>query len=166
MSRSGCCRWRCDERVGTPVTRPALSAAVATVAVVLAGCGSSSLSASRLRVRATVICNRAHVRTDAIATPGLPSQGERFLSRGAAALAPELTALRRLRAPDDLAGDYRRALEATAGELGALRFTVTGLEAGNDPVVAIKTLQQRLAPREQTGDAAWRALKIPACSAR
>jgi hypothetical protein len=139
---------------------------VATVAVALAGCGSSSLSASQLRARAAVICDRAHVKTDAIATPALPSQGERFLTFGAAALAPELTALRRLRPLDDLAGDYRRALDATAGELGALRFTVTGLKAGNDPVVAIKTLQQRLAPLEQTGDAAWRSLKIPACAAR
>jgi hypothetical protein len=145
------------------VTHTAGLAAV-VVAVTVGGCGSSSLSASQLRARSTVICNRARARTAAIATPGLPAQGERFLSLGAAALSPEVTALRRLRPPDDLAAGYGRALNATAGELGAVRFTVTGLKSGNDAVVAIKTLQQRLAPLERTGDAAWRALKIPACA--
>lgn len=145
------------------MTRARLAAAVA-VAAATAGCGSSSLSTSQLRAQSTVICNRARERTATIATPGLPSQGERFLSLGASAVSPEVTALRRLRPPDDLAADYRRALNATTGELGAMRFTVTGLKSGNDPVVAIKTLQQRLAPLERTGDAAWRALKIPACA--
>ncbi|MGI8715148.1 MAG: hypothetical protein ACR2NR_18590 [Solirubrobacteraceae bacterium] len=133
------------------------------IVVVIAGCGANSLSAGQLRTRATRICTLAQRRTARIATPALPSQGARFLGGGVAALAPELTALRRLRAPTDLAAHYRTALTATAQELAALRSSLKGLKAGNDPVVAIKTLQTQLTPLEARAAGAWGALDLPAC---
>jgi len=132
-------------------------------AVLLAGCGSSTLTDTQLRSRATRICRLAQARTDRIATPTLPSQGARFLGRGIAALAPELTSLQRLRAPTHLAGDYRDALRSTGAELAALRSTLKGLRTGNDPVVAIKTLQQQLDPAEARARRAWTTLELPAC---
>jgi hypothetical protein len=54
-------------------------------------------------------------------------------------------------------------VEATSAELTALRSTLKGLKAGNDPVVAIKTLQQQLAPAEMKASIAWSALELPAC---
>jgi hypothetical protein len=137
----------------------------ATIALMLAACGSSSsgLTDSQLRTRATRICGLAARRTDRIATPAEPRQGAAFINHGIAALAPELAALRRLGAPSDMAGDYRDALDATSAELTALRSTVKGLKAGNDPVVAIKTLEQQLKPAEAKASLAWATLDLPAC---
>ena len=59
---------------------------------------------------------------------------------------------------------YARALAATKQELGALESAVKGLKAGNDPVVAIKTLEQQLLPLEQRAASAWTAVGVPACS--
>jgi hypothetical protein len=81
---------------------------------------------------------------------------------GIAVLRPELVKLRTLQGPDE----YRRAVAAMAGELAALRFTLRGLRAGNDPVVAIKTLQQMLAPIEVRADDAWLSLGVGACANR
>jgi hypothetical protein len=142
-----------------------LAAAAAVLALVVAGCGASnSLSATQLRSRATVTCNLARRRTNQIASPTLPVQGARFLSRGIAALTPELATLTTLRPPAALASDYTRALTASDRELRALRSALNGLKAGNDPVVAIRTLQQQLSPLEVRADGAWRALELPACA--
>jgi hypothetical protein len=138
-------------------------AAALLAAVLLAGCGSNALSDSQLRSRAGRICALATQRTGRIPTPTLPTQEAQFLSRGIAALTPELNALRRLRPPGDMAGDYRDAVEAIGSELAALRSTLKGLRAGNDPVVAIKTLQQELAPAETKASIAWSALDLQAC---
>jgi hypothetical protein len=132
-------------------------------AMLVAGCGSHTLSDSQLRTRATRICRLATKRTDRITTPTSPGQEAEFLKRGIAALTPELTALKRLSAPGDMSGDYRAAVEATSTELAALRSTRKGLRAGNDPVVAIKTLQQELAPAEAKASSAWTTLELPAC---
>lgn len=142
---------------------PGPAAVALLVATVLAGCGSTALSAGQLRSRAARICTLATHRTNRITTPALPSQAASFLSRGIAAMTPEVTALRRLRAPGDMADDYRDAVAATGAELTALRSTLKGLTAGNDPVVAIKTLQQQLAPAEFKAGIAWSALELPAC---
>jgi hypothetical protein len=147
-------RWRLS--LGLPV-------AALLVVFLLAACGSTSVTDSQLRVRAGRICTLAARRTDRIATPATPGQEAAFLSRGIAAMAPELTALRRLRAPGDMADEYRDAVEATGTELAALRSTLKGLRAGNDPVVAIKTLQQQLAPAEAKASRAWTTLELPAC---
>jgi hypothetical protein len=144
--------------------RALAGAALAVVALVLAGCGSSSLSADQLRSGATRACNLARKRTDRIPTPTLPSGGGAFLSRGIVALAPELTTLRSLRPPSGMASDYQRALVASENELRALRSALKGLKAGDDPVVAIKTLQQQLAPLESESDGAWQSLGLSACA--
>ncbi len=140
-----------------------LLSAVLLAAAVLGGCGSTALTDTQLRSRAGRICALATRRTNRIATPTMPTQEASFINRGIAALAPEVTALRRLRAPGDIADDYGDVVEATAAELTALRSTLKGLKAGNDPVVAIKTLQQQLAPAEFKAGIAWSALGLPAC---
>jgi hypothetical protein len=149
--------------------RRALRAPFAPLAVIgllagvaLAGCGASSLSASQLRSRAAHICTVSALEAGAIPTPTTPAEGARFVRSGIAVLRPELVKLRTLQGPDE----YRRAVAAMAGELAALRFTLKGLRAGNDPVVAIKTLQRQLAPIELRGSRAWSALGIPACASR
>ena len=62
-----------------------------------------------------------------------------------------------------LGEQFSRARTATEQELKALQSSLKGLKAGNDPVVAIKTLQAQLVPLEKRASAAWLALKIPAC---
>ncbi len=157
-------------RVTTRACRGALAPASAhglllvfVLAYVLAGCGTSSLSARQLRTAARRICAVAQRRTERIPTPTAPSEGESYLRRGVTVLSPELAALRRLDPPSDLALRYREALAVTGAEVQALRATLKGLRAGNDPVVAIKSLQQELGPLEPRATQAWRSLDIPAC---
>jgi iron complex transport system substrate-binding protein len=140
-----------------------LLAGALLAAVLVAGCGSSTLTGSQLRSSAARICALAAQRTDRIGTPTLPTQETAFLRRGIAALTPELRALRRLRAPGDMTDEYRDAVAATASELARLRSAAKGLRAGNDPVVAIKTLQQQLAAPEARARSAWTTLELPAC---
>jgi hypothetical protein len=141
-----------------------LAGLLAVLGLALTACGSSTLSADQLRSGATEACNLARRSTDGIPTPSEPSEGVSFLSRGITALAPLQATLTKLRPPSDLAGDYRTAVRASATELAALRFALRGLKTGNDPIVALKTLQARLGPVESRGDAAWHSLKIPACA--
>jgi hypothetical protein len=138
-------------------------AATLAVALALAGCGSSSLSTSQLRTRARRICAGARRRADRIPTPSSPAQTSAYLEHGLAALRPELAALRRLRAPSDFAGEYREGLDALGAEVVALRVAVTRLAAGDDAVVAIRTLQQQLAPDEAQTRRMWSALELPSC---
>ncbi len=132
----------------------------ALAAVAVGGCGSGSLSAAQLRSRATKICAVAARRLNTIATPARPGAGTQFLTRGIAAIDGELTALRSLHGT----GTFGNAVDGTAAELAALRFTLKGLKADNDPVVTIKTLQQRLVRLETHTNDAWRSLDIPACA--
>ncbi len=131
-------------------------------ALALASCGSTGLSASQLKTIATRLCGAAAAREATIGLPEVPSGGQRFLTRGIAVLTPEVTELRELGAT----GTFRDAVAATSAELAALRFTLKGLRAGNDPVVAIKTLQQRLLPLEFKANRAWQRLGIPVCIQR
>jgi hypothetical protein len=145
---------------------PALVAGLALVAMLMvAGCGSTSLSAQQLHTRAQRVCRTTARRLDGIPTPQLPTAGATFLTRGIAALRPELVALKRLRPDGDLAKPFGQAIDATEKELAALESTVKGLKTGNDPVVAIKTLQQQLLPLEQRAVAAWTAVGVPSCAA-
>jgi hypothetical protein len=138
---------------------PALALALAA-----AGCGGSgSMSAHHLRTGATRACAVATQRLDDIPTPELPSDGVAFLRRGIAALRPELTALAVLHPDGELGEQFNRARTATDQELKALQSSLKGLKAGDDPVVAVKTLQAQLVPLERRATAAWLALKIPAC---
>jgi hypothetical protein len=131
-------------------------------ALTLASCGSTGLSASQLRASAIRLCGATTRRAAAIALPEVPSAGQRFLSGGIAALAPEVTELRELGAT----GTFRDGVTATSAELATLRSTLKGLRAGNDPVVAIKTLQQELLPLETKANRAWQTLGISACVSR
>ncbi len=148
-----------------PRSAPALIVAlVLGLTLVAAGCGSSSLSVQQLRTGATRACTVARQRLSQIPTPALPRGGSAFLKRGIATLRPELAELERLHPGGELAAQYDRARTATERELAALRSSLKGLRAGNDPVVAIKTLQQQLVPLELRAASAWRALGIDACT--
>ena len=143
--------------------RRACASALA-VALAAAGCGgSSSLSARQLRTRATRACTVATQQLNQIPTPRIPSEGATFLRRGIAALRPELSSLAALHPDGELGQHFRRARTATEQELKALQSSLKGLRTGNDPVVAIKTLQTQLVPLEKRASAAWLALKVPAC---
>jgi hypothetical protein len=144
------------------MTRRAMLAVV-VVALGLAGCGSSSLSSSQLRTRATRVCNLARRRMNHIATPKFPTEGAKFLKGGIAVLSPELAALAALDPPGDLLGGYRRAADAQRSELALLRSALNGLRSGADPIVTIRTLEHQLVPLEARADAAWSSLAIPAC---
>jgi hypothetical protein len=140
-------------------------AGVATLLVVgVAGCGGTrSLSEKQLTTRATALCATAARRAGRITTPSTEAQGADFLNRGIAALKPELAGLRTLKAPDDVADVYQATITAFSKELDELEKTVRKLHSGEDPVVAWKTLQTKLAPLEATEDSAWRTLQVPAC---
>lgn len=146
--------------------RTCLAVAVtAAVAIAVAGCGgSNSLSAAQLRTAALRACTTAARKLSRIPPPRTPSSAEAFLRRGVSALQPELTALDRLSPGPDLASHYKRARSVTHREVDALRSTITGLKAGNDPAVAINTLQQQLRPLERRAHAAWHAVGVPACA--
>ena len=141
------------------------AALAVTVAVALSGCGGSgSLSAGQLRTAALHACATAARRLNQIPAPRTPSATEAFLRHGVSALEPELTALDRLSPGPDLAAHYQRARVTTHREVDVLRSTIKGLKAGNDPTVAIKTLQQQLRPLERRAHAAWHAVGVPACA--
>ena len=135
------------------------------LALASAGCGgSSSMSARQLRTDAGGVCTVATQRLNAIPTPQVPSDGSSFLRRGIAALKPEISALAALHPTGEMATHLQRAQTATDQELKVLQSTLKGLGAGNDPIVAFKTLQTQLAPLETQAGAAWRALGVPACA--
>jgi hypothetical protein len=138
------------------VTRAGVAALSAAA---LAGCGSSSLSAAQIRSRATKACTATARRTGKLSTPASPGGAVTFLNHGIAAIDQEVSQLQAMHAT----GTAKTAVDGTAAELAALRFTVKSLRADNDPVVAIKTLQARLAPIERRTNAAWRTLDVPAC---
>jgi hypothetical protein len=137
---------------------------LACVALLLAGCGSSTLSAGQLHHRATRICTSAQQRSESIPAPDEPEKAAQFLRQGVAALAPPLAALHKLKAPDDLADDYDAALRASDRELSLLRSTLHALDRGEDPVMAIRALQRKLDPDEDAAAGAWRAVGVHACT--
>jgi hypothetical protein len=146
--------------------RRALVAAVVValaLAAVVAGCGESTLTGRQLRAGATQACRLAQRSTARIATPTMPAGGTAFLTQGITVMTPELVALHRLRAPGNLSGDYRAAMQTVADELARLNSTVRALRAGNDPVAAIETLQQQLAPIEARAADVWHALGLAVC---
>jgi hypothetical protein len=136
------------------------------LALALAACGGSSLSARQLRSGAGRICAGAQRNAERIATPATPKDGVKYLSLGVAALSPEVKALGALRPPSDLAGEYRIAVGATAAEVRALRSAARGLKGGGDPVVEFKTLQHRLRPLEARANRAWESIGVESCASR
>lgn len=138
-----------------------ISALAAALAV--GGCGSTPLSTSQLRSKATRVCTVATRRTNAIRSPASPAAAAAFLRRGIAVLRPELAQLRALRPPSDLAQVYGISVQAFSGKLLALDAAVRDLDSGADPAPAFKALQQRLTPLESEENGAWQALQVPAC---
>jgi hypothetical protein len=152
------------DRPRLPAARIRLAALLAGGAALLAGCGSSTLSSGQLHSRAARICTSAQQRSESIPAPNDPGAAPRFLRRGIAALAPQMTALHKLRPPTDLADDYDAALRASDRELTVLRSTLHALSDGEDPVTAIKALQRKLDPTEDAAAGAWHAVGVPACT--
>lgn len=134
----------------------------AIAALSVAGCGASVLSPGQLRSAAAPICRLATNRRNAIAAPTSPAGGEQFLDGGIAAVDAELAKLKTLNG----GSAYHHAVDGTDAELAELRSALKGLRDGNDPVIAIKILQDRLAQLEVRTDEEWRALGIPACVSR
>jgi hypothetical protein len=148
------------------VRRRLAAGAVVVLATLLAGCGSSPLSTSDLHNDATRLCQQASRLTDRIATPTSPAGTQPFLERGIAALTPELAGLRSLRPSSDVADVYNAAVKSLAQQLTYLKDARHDLKSGEDPVIALKTLQQELAPVASQENGGWDALQIPACMTR
>jgi hypothetical protein len=145
--------------------RQRLTAAV-VAALILGGCGSSPLSSSDLHNDATQVCRTAGRVANRIATPTSPAGTRVFLRRGIAALSPELAGLQTLHPPSDVADVYTASVKAFGQKLAYLKAALRGLEGGEDPVIALKTLQQQIAPLETQENGGWEALQIPACVSR
>lgn len=136
-------------------------------ALLVAGCGSKSLSSADLRSRATQLCQQAGLRTDRIPTPGSPAGTAAFLQRGISAITPELARLRALRpSGGDVAEVYSTSVASLSKKLTALKHTLRELDRGEDPIAAVKSLEHHLAPLESQENGAWQALQIPACMNR
>jgi hypothetical protein len=135
-------------------------------AVVLAGCGSSSLSNSQLESQVSRICTTTETVTNRIATPGSPAASAEFLERGATALTPELTALQAVHPPNDVADVYGATVGSFQQKIRELHATARAIERGADPIKALQHLQQRLGPLESQENDGWQALQLPACVSR
>jgi hypothetical protein len=130
----------------------------------LAGCGSAGpLSNGQLRNRAAGICLAADQALALIPTPSAPVGGTPFLGSGIKVVQTEVRQLSALRADDPR---YRRAVGEVSLELRAMRSAARGLHSGNDPVVAMKTLQSRLTPIERRADREWQELGVRDCQNR
>jgi hypothetical protein len=153
----------------TRVTQRAAGVLAGTLATgllgagLLAGCGRKPLSSNELARRATEVCQLAAAQTGRIPTPARPEDSALFLKRGIAVMTGELAQLRALRPPSDVADVYAVSISSFAQKLEYLNKTVHALAGGEDPVIAMRTLQQNLAPVEKDEDGAWRALEIDAC---
>jgi hypothetical protein len=143
--------------------RRGLPAGLLAAVVVLAGCGSSSLSDRDLRNDAGVVCKTAGVRLGRVSAPATPSDGLKFLRHGAAALGPELVELRKLAPSGDLAGRYDAATGQFADALTAVRAAITRLQHGGDPVSEFQALERQLAPILARENEDWNSLQISAC---
>src|ERR1700693_654533 len=140
------------------------SAGLALLAVaVLTGCGSVSASVIDLRHDAGAICR--HTNRAFRPLPALLAQGQSvaFLSAGIARLRTQLTQLRRVTAPHDVADVYRAALAALGQELDVLDSAVQAIHRGEDPAFAFKALKEQITPIQSQANNAWQALEVPAC---
>jgi hypothetical protein len=146
------------------VRRLALPALLA--AVLLAGCGGKSLSSGQLQAQASRLCLLANARTDQIPTPGSPDGSAAFLEQGIAVLTPELTRLRALRAPDDVADVYSATVGSFAQKLQYMKKAARDIGDSDDPVSIIKGLQEKLGPLESQENGGWQALELPECVSR
>ncbi len=140
-----------------------VAAVLAPLAAGLVGCGSSELSDVQLRSHANAICAATNRKASAISSPSSPDGVPAFLAKGTAVFSVELRRLRALHPPKDLKDVYDASITAFAKKLDELELTARRIRAGQDPVVAMKTLQEHLAPLESDEDHAWSALQVSAC---
>jgi len=136
------------------------------VALALAGCGSTSLSNSQLESQVSQICTATEMRTNRIPTPASPAASVTFLERGATALTPELTALKAVHPPSDVADVYTATVGSLERKVRELRGTAHEIARGADPVKALQHLQHRLRPLESQENDGWQALQLTACMSR
>ena len=134
--------------------------------LLVAGCGAPSPTLTRLRSQATRICEAADRRTEVLSAPAGPTGGAAFLRSGLTVVVPELSELRALRSPSDTAAVYQAAIGDLGREIGAIRQALGAIAQGQDPAIAIRSLQRQLAPLESAQDGAWQALGVPACLTR
>ncbi len=132
-------------------------------AALIAGCGNSTLSTGELRSDAGAICRSASTRLAGVGTPGTPAAAQRFLHQGLLALTPPLAQLRALHASGRAGQELNGALGAFERKLVQLRGAEGEITRGADPVLAIRTLQQRITPIVAEENGHWRALGISAC---
>lgn len=132
-------------------------------AVFLAGCGSKSLSGGQLHAQASQLCSLASARTDRIPTPGSPAGSAAFLEQGIVVLTPELTRLRALRPPEDVANVYSATVGLFAQQLRYMKRAAHDIADGDDGVSIMKGLQLKLRPLESQENGGWQALELPEC---
>jgi hypothetical protein len=147
-------------------TRPKTRYIGLLATVLLAGCGSSSLSNSQLESDVSRICTTTEVRTNQIPSPASPAASATFLERGATALTPELDALKAVHPPSDVADVYGATVGTFEQKIRELRRTARAIERGTDPVKALQRLQERLRPLESQENDGWQALQLSACVSR
>jgi hypothetical protein len=136
-------------------------------AVLVGGCGGSqTLSSGELHVQATQLCTQASLETGRIRTPATPTGSVAFLQRGIEVMTPELAKLRALRPASDVADVYSTSITAFTKKLAAMKDAVRDLNGGEDPIVAVKTLEQSVGPLVVAENGAWQALQLPACVSR
>lgn len=136
---------------------------VVVLALALGACGADSLDAAQLRSQAGAICARATRATDRVAVPAAPDQGARFLAQGLAQLRPAAARLRALKAPQELRGQYDRAVQLADREVALIARQQRTIAHGGDPVDAFRQLAAAMAPLTTEENAFWRALEIPSC---
>ncbi|MBV8955870.1 MAG: hypothetical protein JO153_17150 [Solirubrobacterales bacterium] len=132
-------------------------------ALVLAGCGNKPLSSGQLHDRASQVCLLAAEQTAHIAAPHSATGANVFLRRGITVLTPELTQLRRLHPPSEVADVYSASVAAFAKKLSYLNRAAQDLATGGDPASAMQTLEHRLGPVVSQENGGWEALGIPDC---
>jgi len=145
---------------------PQVLAAVLTllaVTLALSACGEDSLSAQQLRAKAAAICTSATRAIDRIPMPAAPAQAGRFLELGLARLRPAAARLRALKAPQDLRGQYDRAVQLAVQEVALVDRHARAIRTGDDPADAFHQLAAALQPLTTEENAFWRALEIPSC---
>lgn len=136
---------------------------VVALALVLGACGEDSLDAGQLRSQAGAICTRATRATDRVAVPAAPDQGARFLAQGLAQLRPAAARLRALKAPQELRGQYDRAVQLAGQEIALIARHERAITHGGDPADAFHQLAAAMQPLTTEENAYWRALDIPSC---
>jgi hypothetical protein len=137
--------------------------AIVLAAIVVAGCGGSSLSNGQLQTDVTKICSLTSARTNHIPTPGSPNATLTYLDQGIAALTPELKGLQALHPTGDDAQVYRSTVKTFSDTIDALKEASRGLRRGDDPVKTLQDLQRRLGPLVSQENGGWDALELPAC---